>query len=199
MVGQIVPARSGKIWRSKALQKDGASPYGSLGLASLLTVIHNIKIHIEVMTKSMFYFPIEVVWESTPIVQERSMARFWHIYMLQHPCTRKSIFSLLSWFWKIEVCLWDDPSVCVSTTIKFWNNWTNLYETRRVHIGPQLIWTTYFINPSLETVCLYVYPLSLLGNGSVDKYQWQRIHAIVEELLEAFSIRYMLHQKKVGY
>jgi hypothetical protein len=34
---------------------------------------------------------------------------------------------------------------------------------------------SYFINPSLQSVCLYI-PLSMLGNGSVNTLPRQRIH-----------------------
>jgi hypothetical protein len=39
--------------------------------------------------------------------------------------------------------------------------------------------TAYFINPSHWSVCLYVYSLSLLGNGSVKKtLPRKRIHKL---------------------
>jgi hypothetical protein len=58
-------------------------------------------------------------------------------------------------------------------------------------MAPEPISAAYFINPSHHSVCLNVYPtLSLLGNGSVDTFPWQRIQTTIEELLEAsFSIR----------
>jgi hypothetical protein len=34
-------------------------------------------------------------------------------------------------------------------------------------MAPEPISTSYFINPSHQSVCLYVYPLLLLGNDSV--------------------------------
>jgi hypothetical protein len=44
---------------------------------------------------------------------------------------------------------------------------------------PEPISTAFFINLSHQSVRLYVYnPLSLLGNGSVDIFQRQRIHEI---------------------
>jgi hypothetical protein len=36
-------------------------------------------------------------------------------------------------------------------------------------MAPEPISTAYFINPSHQSVCLFVCPLSLLGNGSVKK------------------------------
>jgi hypothetical protein len=56
--------------------------------------------------------------------------------------------------------------------------------------------TAYFINPSHQSVSVYVFLLSLLGNGSVKTSPRQRIHAI-EELL-AFSMRSVSYQRKVG-
>jgi hypothetical protein len=43
-------------------------------------------------------------------------------------------------------------------------------------MGPEPISTGNFINPSHQSVCLYVLPLSLLGNGSVTTLLRQRIH-----------------------
>jgi hypothetical protein len=38
--------------------------------------------------------------------------------------------------------------------------------------APEPILTLYLINPSQQTVCLYVYPLSLLGNGLAKILPW---------------------------
>jgi hypothetical protein len=66
-------------------------------------------------------------------------------------------------------------------------------------MAPEPISVTYFINPSHQSVCLYVYPpLWLLGNGSVDTFPWQQIHVTIEELLEASSpIWSTLYQRRV--
>jgi hypothetical protein len=66
-------------------------------------------------------------------------------------------------------------------------------------MAPEPISTAYFINPSRQSVCMYVYPrVSLLGNGSIDTFQWQRIQATVGGLLEAsFSIRSVSYQMRV--
>jgi hypothetical protein len=43
------------------------------------------------------------------------------------------------------------------------------------------------------------FPLSLLGNGSVETFTWQRTDARMEELLDAlFHMRYVLGQRKGG-
>jgi hypothetical protein len=47
--------------------------------------------------------------------------------------------------------------------------------------APEPSLTVYFINPSHLSVCVSL--LSLLGTGSVNTIQWQRIHATIEELL----------------
>jgi hypothetical protein len=63
---------------------------------------------------------------------------------------------------------------------------------------PDPISTAYFINPSDQSVCLYVYPLSLLDNGWVNTFPRHRIHATVEELLTgSFSVRSVSYEKRV--
>jgi hypothetical protein len=71
------------------------------------------------------------------------------------------------------------------------------------------IWTAYFINPFHQSVCLYVYPShcckatawlsvslhSVLGNGSLKTFSRQRIHAAIEELLDAFSMLSVSYEK----
>jgi hypothetical protein len=73
---------------------------------------------------------------------------------------------------------------------------------------PEPISTAYFINPSRRSRCLYMYPqsllgngsvkiLSLLGNGSVKTLPLQRTHSTIEELLDAsFSMRSVSYQGK---
>jgi hypothetical protein len=55
--------------------------------------------------------------------------------------------------------------------------------------------TACFTNPSHESVSVCVSPLSLRGNGSVNKFPRQRIHATIE-LLDSFSMRSVSYQKK---
>jgi hypothetical protein len=47
-------------------------------------------------------------------------------------------------------------------------------------MAPESISTVYFINPSHQSVCLYVYSMSLLGNGSVKASLRQRIQRLEE-------------------
>jgi hypothetical protein len=55
-------------------------------------------------------------------------------------------------------------------------------------ILPNPIWTAYFINPFHQCVCVSVFlsPLSLLCNGSLNTFLRQRIHAPIEDKLDAF-------------
>jgi hypothetical protein len=65
------------------------------------------------------------------------------------------------------------------------NSWTSLNETWYVYHGT---WSHLngVLHKSLPSVCLYVYPLiSLLGNGSVNRFPRQQIHATVEAVLYA--------------
>jgi hypothetical protein len=60
-------------------------------------------------------------------------------------------------------------------------------------MAPQPISTAYFTNLSRQSVCLYVYPLPLLDNGSVNMFPQQ------EELLEeSFCLRSVSYQRKVS-
>jgi hypothetical protein len=49
---------------------------------------------------------------------------------------------------------------------------------------PEPTTTVYFINPFHQSVSTCVSPLSLLGNGSVNTFTWQWIHATITELLD---------------
>jgi hypothetical protein len=63
-------------------------------------------------------------------------------------------------------------------------------------MAPEPFSAAYFINPSDQSVCLYVYPLSLQGNGSTsinilsllgngsEKHYRANEYATVEELLD---------------
>jgi hypothetical protein len=70
----------------------------------------------------------------------------------------------------------------------------------------------YYINPSHQSVCLYVYPsyrckttarlsvylFLLLGNGLVNTFPCQRIQATIEELLDvSFCMRSVSYQRRV--
>jgi hypothetical protein len=62
-------------------------------------------------------------------------------------------------------------------------------------MSPKPISTAYFMNPSHQSVSLWLFSLSLLGNGSVKLLLW---HTTKEELLDSsFSICPVSYQKKV--
>jgi hypothetical protein len=66
-------------------------------------------------------------------------------------------------------------------------------------IASEPISTVYFIDPSHQPVCLYVIPLSLLGNGSVKLHRGNEKNQQIEEMLDAsYSMRPIPHRRKVG-
>jgi hypothetical protein len=60
--------------------------------------------------------------------------------------------------------------------------------------------TAYFVNPSRQSVCLYVYPPVVARQRlGKDVAASTNTHEIIEELLEAsFSMRSVSYQRKVG-
>jgi hypothetical protein len=77
-------------------------------------------------------------------------------------------------------------------------------------MAPEPISTAYIINPSLQSVCLNVYPsyhfyesfcknvslFSLPADGTVNTFLRQRIHATIEELFdESFSMWFVSYQR----
>jgi hypothetical protein len=89
-------------------------------------------------------------------------------------------------------------SVCVSR-IDFWIPEPIFMKFGMRIMATNPIPTAYFINPSRQSVCLYAYLSyrckatarlsvslhSVLGNGSVNTFPRQRIHATIDKLLEA--------------
>jgi hypothetical protein len=56
----------------------------------------------------------------------------------------------------------------------------------------------YLINPSHQSVCLYVYP-PIVARQQLGKNVTAATHATIEEFLDAsFSMRPVLYQKKIG-
>jgi hypothetical protein len=66
-------------------------------------------------------------------------------------------------------------------------------------MAPEPISAVYFINPSYESVCLYVYP-SIVARERIGKNVTAatNTHATIEELLDLFSMRSVLHWRNVG-
>jgi hypothetical protein len=67
-------------------------------------------------------------------------------------------------------------------------------------MAPKPISTAYLINPSHQSVCLYVYP-PILDGERLSKYvrAATNTHETIEELLDAsFSMRSLSYQGKVG-
>jgi hypothetical protein len=69
-----------------------------------------------------------------------------------------------------------------------------------MHItAPEPISTAYFINPSHQSVCLYVYPHTVarqqLGKNVTAS---MNTHATTVELLDVFYMRSVLYQRKIG-
>jgi hypothetical protein len=56
----------------------------------------------------------------------------------------------------------------------------------------------YFINPTRHSVCLYAYPLSLIGNGSVKDTAVRNKYATTELLDATFFMRSVSYQRKAG-
>jgi hypothetical protein len=107
----------------------------------------------------------------------------------------ETIFSLVPLFWKNTSLLMKSLfclCVCVSVypPINLWIPKPAFMKFDIYIMVLETISTSYFLNPPHQSVCLHVNPhVSLLGNGSVYRFPWQRIHATIEELLEAsFSI-----------
>jgi hypothetical protein len=129
------------------------------------------------------------------------------------------VISLLSLFWKYKIVLMRSSCcLCVATcqyiAQMLTSEYLNQYLCNLVYImAPEPILTAYFINPSHQSVFLHVYPLLLLGKGSINcithSVARQRLsknvtaakntHATIEELLEAsFSMPSVSYQRNVG-
>jgi hypothetical protein len=76
---------------------------------------------------------------------------------------------------------------------------TNFYETWYI-TAPEPISIAYFINPSHQSVCLYVYP-PIVARQQLGKNVTAstNTYAAIEELMDAsFSMRSVVHQRKAG-
>jgi hypothetical protein len=68
-------------------------------------------------------------------------------------------------------------------------------------MAPEPISTAYFINPSHQSVCLYVYPVIVARQRLGKKVTAAtNTHTTIEGLFEAtFSMRSMSYQRKIGH
>jgi hypothetical protein len=63
--------------------------------------------------------------------------------------------------------------------------------------APEPISTAYVINPSHQSVCLYVYPIIAMQMLDKNVTAARNTHATIEELLDAsFSLRFVSYQGK---
>jgi hypothetical protein len=105
------------------------------------------------------------------------------------------IFSLL-YFSKVKVGLWGLHAVCMfvnSRPVNFWMPEPNFMKLGMYITAPEPILTTYFINPSHQSVCLYVHP-SIVVRQRLGKNVTAatNTHTTIEELLDApFSMRFV--------
>jgi hypothetical protein len=83
----------------------------------------------------------------------------------------KTFFSLLFLFWKNEGRLMQSSCCLCIRHINLRMPEPIIMKLGIYIMTPEPISTAYFINPSHQSVCLYMYPLSLLGNGSVKRYR----------------------------
>jgi hypothetical protein len=117
--------------------------------------------------------------------QRSQYCQFCAIWMLCLLCCCHSNICVLSILWLLELHL--NIHFLFQPTFLIFKNRSRrspgIYITAPVPISMM-----YFINPSHQSVCPYVYsPLSLLGKGSVNTSMLQQIHATIEELLGASS------------
>jgi hypothetical protein len=85
----------------------------------------------------------------------------WSISLRSPDQHYKMVFTLLSLFWKNKSRLMRPPlclCVCVSPPINFWTSEPVIRKLSTCIMAPEPISTAYFINPSHQSVCLYVSP-----------------------------------------
>jgi hypothetical protein len=116
--------------------------------------------------------------------------------------------SFLVYFPELGLC--DLHPVCVSFT-QLLNAWTIFMKLGMYIMAPEPTSTAYFINSSHQSLCLYVYPsyrckatarlhvslLAVIGNGSINTFLRQQIHAIEELLDTSFYMRSVSYKRRV--
>jgi hypothetical protein len=130
-------------------------------------------------------------------------ARNQSLYRLRYPDSWAThvyniIFSLLSLFKRMKVGLCDLHSVCISPLINFWTPGPIFMKLRTFIMASEPVSTANFLNPSHQSVCLYVYP-PLLARQRLGKNVTvtMNTYATIEELLDvSFSMRSVSYQGK---
>jgi hypothetical protein len=90
--------------------------------------------------------------------------------------------------------------VCASPHIKFRMSEQSFMKPGIYIMVPEPILTMYFINPTNQSVCLYLYPsIVALQRFGKNVTAATNTHVTIEELLDAlFSIWSVSYQKKIG-
>jgi hypothetical protein len=97
------------------------------------------------------------------ILSLRDLLLFLSLFAACFPCFEKV---KVGWCDLHAVCLWIPPSWLL-------NAWTNLCETWYMYHGTELISTAYYINPSHQSLYLYVHPFSP-QHGASSGCGWRR-------------------------
>jgi hypothetical protein len=89
------------------------------------------------------------------------------------------LLAYVSFLEKINLSFWGHHTTCLCLCIphQLFNAWTTTYGTW-VRLND-------ILHKSLPLVCVCVYTLSLLGNGSVNMFSWRRIQATAHELFDS--------------
>jgi hypothetical protein len=112
-------------------------------------------------------------------------------------CICNNTFQIVAYFPKVGSCDLLPVCVCfVSPPISFWMPEPIFMKLDTYMTAPESIPMVYFINPSHQSVCLYVYVAGQRLNKNVTAAT--NTHATIEEFLDASSsIRSMSYQMKV--
>jgi hypothetical protein len=110
-----------------------------------------------------------------------------------------SIFlAYFPYFEKIKVGLRDHNVLCVCP-FNFWMPEPSFMKLGKYIMAPKFISTAYFINPSHQSVCLYMYTAIVvrqrLGKNVIAKTS---THATIELYDESFSVQSVSYQRKVS-
>jgi hypothetical protein len=100
---------------------------------------------------------------------------------------------------KIKVGLWDHHAVCESPTINYWMPEPIFMKFGVYIMAPEPISMAYFINPSHQSVCLYVY-LPIVARQQIGKNvsTATNTHSKIEEFLgPSFSVWSESYRRKV--